>query len=459
VEKKETGMKSSCFVFLIIFLAGCSISKPENNEYEPFTCLIHPENRVYMPEEEIVIGFNYKINPDTIDGVTAIEVSAEKELNVTVDDKKIIIKPPLPPESDLSISIDQSLKSFDNKPLMIGDEFSEKKETLDFKIETGAKLAEVVNTIPENSKSATIGVLFDSRVKIDFQEIEPQPYDLLQFDDWLVFSYESPLKKIIIKDILSVKRDEKIDEIAVELPEVKPTSGKLEYEYEANDNSVTVSIKDDSAIAAKLENLSVICPEKCSFCLNDLKPETDYDLTLTVFTTTAVKKKKISFTTEPEKPHIMISEIMHSPLGEPEKSWEFVEIYNNGTMDFDLTDCYIDDKNDSKGKDPLKPAEAQDSLIIKPGETALVTGNEAAFGDADTLWLMVDDTTVADSGLTGSETVQILCEKEGIEKIEAQADPTVVNTEKGFSVNFDSSGHSCSSEEEGGSPGDYFECM
>lgn len=452
-------MKSSCTIFLVILLAGCSISKPESNEYEPFICLIYPENRVYMPEEEIVIGFNYKINPDTVDGVTAIEISTETELNVDVDDKKIIIKPPLPAESDLSVSVDPSLKSFDNKPLMIGEEFSEKKETLYFEIETGAKLAEVVDTIPEDSKSATIGVLFDSKVKIDFQKIEPQPYDLLQFDDWLVFSYESPLKKIVVKDVLSVKRNEKINEISVELPDTKPVSAKLEYNFEADDSSVTVSINDDSAIAAKLENMSVICPQKCNFTLKDLKPETDYDLTLTVFTTTAIKNKKINFKTEPERPHIIISEIMHSPLSEPEKSWEFVEIYNNGTMDFDLTDCYIDDKNDSKGKDPLEPADAQSSLIIAPGETAIVTGNEAAFGEVNTLWLIVDDTTIADAGLTGSETVQIICEREGIENLEAQADPSSVDTEKGYSANYDADGHGCSSEEEGGTPGEYYECM
>ena len=452
-------MKSRILIIALIFFSGCDVSKPDKNEYEPFVCLIHPENRIYMPEEEITIGFNYEINPNTIDGVTAIDPSTETELTVKVDNKRVIIIPPLPPESSILISIDQSLKSIDNKPLMIGEEFSEKKETLDFEIETGAKLAEVVQTIPEDSKSATIGILFDSRVKIDFQEIEPQPADLLQFDDWIIFSYKTPQESITMNDVLAVKRDEKIDEVTVELSENEPVYAKLEYSFEANDNSVSVSIKDDSAIAAKLENQSVICPQKCSFALNNLKPETDYDLTLTVFTTTKIKKERICFTTEPERPHIMISEIMHSPLGEPAKSWEFVEIYNNGTMDFDLNDCYIDDKNDSKGKDPLEPADSQSNLIIKPGDTALITGNEAAFGDADTLWLMVDDTTVADSGLTGSETVQILCEKEGVEKIEAQADPSEVDTEKGYSVNYDADGHSCSSEEKGGTPGDYYECM
>ncbi len=451
--------KSSVFILISLFFLSCDISKPEKNEYDPFVCLIHPENRVYMPEESIVIGFNFEVNPDTIEGVAAIEPATEIELTVEVDQKNVVIKPPLPAESEILISIDQSLKSIDNKPLMIGEEFTEKKETLDFEIETGPKLAEVIQKIPEDSQSATVGVLFDSETKIDFQEITPQPADLFQFDDWIVFSYKSPVNSITLKDVLSVKRNEKIEKISIDLPETEPQPGTLEYEYTASDNSVSVLIRDESAVAAKLENLSVICPKSCSFSLKDLEPETDYVITLSVFTTTEIKKELLSFTTEPEKPHIIISEIMHSPIKEPEKSWEFVEIYNNGKMDFDLTDCFIDDKNDAKGIDPLETVDLEASMILKPGETALITGNEASFGEINTLWMMVDDTTIADGGLTGSETVQIICEKEGVKTLEAQADPSAADTEKGYSINFDSDGHACSSENEGGTPGKYSECL
>jgi len=451
-------MKNKLLISLLFFVLGCDISQPENSKYDPFICLIHPENKIYMPEEEIIIGFNFEINPDTIHGISVVEQESETELPVEITGKNIIIPPPLPAESKVLISIDQALKSVDNKPLKIGAIFSEKDEILTFEIETGAKLAEVVEIIPKDTKSATVGVQFDSAVKIDFQEIDPKPADLMQFENWIVFSYNSPVTSITLSDVKSIKRDEEI-ELSITLPKEEPKSGKLEYSYTVSDNSVTVSLEDDSAIAAKLENLSVICPGNCTVSLGDLKPETEYVLTLSVFSTTEVKKELISFKTEPIKPHIMISEIMHSPLKEPEKSWEFVEVYNNGTMDFDLANCFIDDKNDSKGKDPLEPVNADGNTILKPGDTALVTGNEASFGDINTLWLLVDDTTIADGGLTGSETVQIICEKEGVETIEAMADPSSVDSDKGYSVNFDAAGLGCSSENEGGTPGEYCDCL
>lgn len=452
-------MKNSLALFLLFMLFSCNLSTPDKSIYEPFVCLVHPENRTYMPEEIITIGFNFEINPDTIDGVKVTELPTETKLSVKAQKKSIIIEPPLPPESKLLISIDQSLKSVDNKPLMVGEEFSEKKETLNFEITTGPKLAEVAEIIPDDTRSATIGVLFDNKVKLDFQKISPKPVDLLQFGDWIVFSFDKIQNSVVMNDVLSVKRDEKISEIRVELSENTPDSDKLEYDHVVSDNSVSVSIKDDSAIAAKLENTATICPKKCTISLNNLEPESDYVFTLTVLTTTGIKKESIRFTTEPEKPHIMISEIMHSPLNEPEKSWEFVEIYNNGSMNFDLSSCFIDDKNDSKGKDPLEAADGDSNLILKAGETAVITGNEATFGDLSVLWLIVDDTTIADAGLTGSESVQIICENNGVENIEAQADPSTVDTEKGYSVNYDSDGHSCSSEEKGGTPGEYYECM
>jgi len=451
-------MKNKLMITFLLLFISCDLSKPQGNEYDPFVCLIHPENKIYMPEEDITIGFNFEINPDTINGILAVEPESETELPVEIIGKNVLIPSPLPAESMVLITIDQALKSVDNKPLKIGENFSEKKETLNFEVETGAKLAEVVEIVPKDTKSATIGVRFDSEVKIDFQKIDPKPLDLMKFDSWIVFSYSSPVNTITLNDVTSLKRDEEI-ELTVNLPNEDPQSGNLEYNYTVSDNSITVTLEDGSAVAAKLENLSVICPGICTFSLKGLKPETEYVFTLSVFSTTEVKKELISFKTEPVKPHIMISEIMHSPLKEPEKSWEFVEIYNNGTMDFDLADCFIDDKNDSKGKDPLEPVNIDAGTVLKPGDTALITGNEATFGDINTLWLKVDDTTIADGGLTGSETVQIICEKDGVEILETQSDPKTVDSEKGYSVNFDAEGHGCSSEKEGGTPGEYSECL
>ena len=157
----------------------------------------------------------------------------------------------------------------------------------------------------------------------------------------------------------------------------------------------------------------------------------------------------------------MISEIMHTPSLEPQKSWEFVEIYNYSAMDFDLSNCFIDDKNDGKGVDPLAAKTEGAELILPAGGVAVITGNEAAFGDIlqkDALWLIVDDTTIADAGLTGNESVQILCDIDDVRTIVAEADPSSFKTDKGFSFTTDTSGKKCQSEVENGTPGVYAEC-
>ena len=91
----------------------------------------------------------------------------------------------------------------------------------------------------------------------------------------------------------------------------------------------------------------------------------------------------------------------------------------------------------------------------------MITGNEAAFGDIlpkDALWLIVDDTTIADAGLTGNESVQILCDVDGARTLVAEADPSSFKTDKGFSFTTDSGGRKCQSESENGTPGVYAEC-
>ena len=130
-------------------------------------------------------------------------------------------------------------------------------------------------------------------------------------------------------------------------------------------------------------------------------------------------------------------------------------------MDFDLSNCFIDDKNDGKGVDPLSAKNEGSDLILRSGEVAVVTGNEAAFGDIlppSALWLIVDDTTIADSGLTGNESVQILCDIDGVRTIVAEADPGSFKTDKGFSFTADAHGKKCQSEVENGTPGVYEEC-
>ena len=130
-------------------------------------------------------------------------------------------------------------------------------------------------------------------------------------------------------------------------------------------------------------------------------------------------------------------------------------------MDFSLENCFIDDKNDGKGVDPLAAKTEGAELILRSGGVAVITGNEAAFGDIlpkDALWLVVDDTTIADAGLAGNESVQILCDIDGTRTLAAEADPGTFKTDKGFSFTADTSGRKCQSEVENGTPGIYAEC-
>ena len=180
-----------------------------------------------------------------------------------------------------------------------------------------------------------------------------------------------------------------------------------------------------------------------------------------VWTKTGKVSRTFAVETDEAAPHIMISEIMHTPTLEPQKSWEFVEIYNYSAMDFDLNNCFIDDKNDGKGVDPLSAKNEGEDLILRAGEVAVITGNEAAFGDilpSSALWLIVDDTTIADSGLTGNESVQILCDIDGVRTLVAEADPGSFKADKGFSFTADAHGKKCQSEVENGTPGVYAEC-
>ena len=196
--------------------------------------------------------------------------------------------------------------------------------------------------------------------------------------------------------------------------------------------------------------------------MEGLEPEKKYEVSAEVWTKSGKVSRTFSVETDEAAPHIMISEIMHTPSLEPQKSWEFVELYNYSAMDLDLSNCFIDDKNDGKGVDPLAAKNEGEELILRSGGVAVITGNEAAFGDVlptSALWLIVDDTTIADAGLTGNESVQILCDIDGVRTLIAEADPSTFKTDKGFSFTTDTSGRKCQSEVENGTPGVYAECQ
>jgi len=247
----------------------------------------------------------------------------------------------------------------------------------------------------------------------------------------------------------------------VTLPEKEPGRSDVSFDPSVTDAAFSLSVKGDSVVALALENSFFMCSKGCTAVLDGLEAEKDYEVTAEIWTKTGKIVRTFAVKTDEASPHIMISEIMHTPALEPQKNWEFVELYNYSAMDFDLSNCFIDDKNDGKGIDPLSAKNEGTDLILRAGKVAVITGNEAAFGDLlpqDALWLIVDDTTIADAGLTGSESVQILCDVEGALTLAAEADPSGFKTDKGFSFTVDAHGGNCQSEVENGTPGVYAEC-
>lgn len=455
-------MKKFVFsAFFAVLCTSCGIDEPEAAVYEPFVCTGFPEERVYYPEETIVFNFNMPVNPNSLKGFSVSSENTGEFDSVDVSGNSVRILPPLPAEDNLFVTLTSALKSLDNKPLMTGEQFSENKEVKEFVYKTGKKLPEVAEIIPDDSKSATVAVRFDSAVEIKIKDVEPKPADMMKLDEWYIFIFDKPLNLFKILKAESLSRDHELNDIEVTLPSDPPKDSEVTFESKSTDTSFTLSVKGDSVVALALENSYFICHKGCLAAIDGLEPEKNYEIKAEIWTKTGKTSRTFSVKTDEASPHIMISEIMHTPSLEPQKSWEFVELYNYSAMDFDLSDCFIDDKNDGKGIDPLSAKNEGAGLILHSGGTAVITGNEAAFGDIlpkDALWLIVDDTTIADAGLTGNESVQILCGIDDALTLVAEADPGSFKTDKGFSFTVDARGRKCPSEVENGTPGIYAEC-
>ncbi|MBQ3369246.1 lamin tail domain-containing protein [bacterium] len=449
-------------VISAVFCISCGLDAPEPNVYAPFRCVEEPENRVYYPEEKLVFKFNSDVNPNSV--ASGFSVSSEnvgKLESIVVSGDTVTVLPPLPAEDNIFITMTSALKSSDNRPLMTGEQFSENKEIRELLYETGKKLPEVAEIIPDDSRSMTAAVRFDSAVEIKFSDIEPKPEDMMKLDEWYVFLFSKTVDSFTVKKAKSAERDYELENVKIELPSNEPEKSEVSFDSSVTDTTFSLSVTGDSVIALALENSYFICRKGCTAVLDGLEAEKNYEVNAEVWTKTGKVNRSFAVETDEASPHIMISEIMHTPSLEPQKSWEFVEIYNYSAMDFDLSNCFIDDKNDGKGVDPLSAKNEGSDLILRSGEVAVVTGNEAAFGDIlppSALWLIVDDTTIADSGLTGNESVQILCDIDGVRTIVAEADPGSFKTDKGFSFTADAHGKKCQSEVENGTPGVYEEC-
>lgn len=449
-------------VISAVFCISCGLDAPEPNVYAPFRCVEEPENRVYYPEEKLVFKFNSDVNPNSVaSGFSVASENVGKLESIVVSGDMVTVLPPLPAEDNIFITMTSALKSSDNRPLMTGEQFSENKEIRELLYETGKKLPEVAEIIPDDSRSMTAAVRFDSAVEIKFSDIEPKPEDMMKLDEWYVFLFSKTVDSFTVKKAKSAERDYELENVKIELPSNEPEKSEVSFDSSVTDTTFSLSVTGDSVIALALENSYFICRKGCTAVLDGLEAEKNYEVNAEVWTKTGKVNRSFAVETDEASPHIMISEIMHTPSLEPQKSWEFVEIYNYSAMDFDLSNCFIDDKNDGKGVDPLSAKNEGQNLILRSGEVAVVTGNEAAFGDIlppSALWLIVDDTTIADSGLTGNESVQILCDIDGVRTIVAEADPGSFKTDKGFSFTADARGRKCQSEVENGTPGVYEEC-
>ncbi len=445
-----------------IFCISCGIDAPEPNVYAPFRCVEEPENRVYFPEEKLVFKFNSDVNPNSV--AAGFSVSSEnlgKLESVEVSGDTLTVLPPLPAEDNIFITMTSALKSSDNRPLMTGAQFTENKEVRELFYETGKKLPEVAEIIPDDSKSMTVAVRFDSSVEIKFSDVEPNPEDMMNLGEWYVFLFSQTVGSFTVKKVRSAERDYELENVKVGLPSNEPEKSDVSFDSTVTDTTFTLSVKGDSVIALALENKYFICRKGCTAAIDGLEAEKKYEVQAEVWTKTGKVSRTFAVETDEAAPHIMISEVMHTPVLEPQKSWEFVEIYNYSAMDFDLSNCFIDDKNDGKGVDPLSAKNEGTKLILRAGAVAVITGNEAAFGDIlppSALWLIVDDTTIADSGLTGTESVQILCDIDGTRITVAETDPGSFKTDKGFSFTADTHGSKCQSAVENGTPGVYEEC-
>lgn len=451
-------MKRFLLMIAMIF-AGC-VNPPEKKEYVPFECSYMPEERTYFPEESLEFHFNMDINPLSREGFSAVSSISGSTLPFKIEKNAIFLTPPLPANDTIVIVITSGLKSIDNRPLQIGGSFTEEKKTITAQYMTGNPLPAATGHLPESSKSASVAIKFSSPVQIKKTDIDPEPEKVISFDEWHLFIFKKPEKTVLIKKASPPDRDEVIENIEINLPDKEPAEEDADISYEATDSSISVNISDDSAVAAVVNGSFSICDKKCTIVIGDLEPSKKYDLSIEIYSTTGTKYSDSYAFTEAPAPHIMITEIMHTPAGEPEKNFEFVEIFNHGELDFDLTGCFIDDRNDGSGRDPLSLKNVELLPVLGPGMTAVITGNEAGLSSisSDSLWFAVDDTTIADAGLTSNESVQIICLRNEEMIIEDSFDPSGIDCERGYSVNVDSKGTVCISAETGGTPGIYYEC-
>lgn len=110
---------------------------------------------------------------------------------------------------------------------------------------------------------------------------------------------------------------------------------------------------------------------------------------------------------------LAITEVWANPPGSSseEKHYEYIEIENITEEQLELSGCTVADsiEQDPTGEDPLLylagEGGCESPTCLAPGRRALIVGNAFAGDPGQALLLAVDDSTIADGGLTNTEPV------------------------------------------------------
>ncbi len=454
-------MQKIILLFIFFLFLGCSFDQSiEKNEYDYFTVKSFPEKSEFYPEETIKFVFNQE---PTVDSKSKITFTCEENVDCSPEikiEKKILTISNLPPNDTLQIVFNIGIKSTENKPLTFKNKeniFSSEKKS--FKYTIGPKLPILKEVIPSKDTISKVYFLeFSNNVSLEKSNISPQPKELFGKDESFLLLFDETPKKITIKNLKTPIRNGKIKEISFS-PTKQKESNEIKTTMTCTDISCNISFSGKGLLAIKKDKEIAKCLGKCDETEKNLTPQTTYSKDFVLFTMQGKITKELTYTTKKETAHIMISEVMHTPKNTPEKSWEFVELFNNSNKDFDLKDCIIDDNNDGKGADPLISTVNQ--TILKPGEFAVIVAKESALIPIlsnTTNLFTVDDTTIADGGLTSQESIQIKCPDITKQLKTVAFFQGGIRTQRGFSVIIDENSQTCESSKEGGSPGEEESC-
>lgn len=439
-----------------LFCVGCERFSLTENKYEYFEVVTTPEERVWYPEETLFFTFSAPLDTDSLNAVTiAYEGDPVNTTAITATGDTLSVSDLLP-DATLTITIASALKSVDHQPLVTKNEEGYGSTPQEFIFTIGPAFPAVAQIFPgETLRSENIALRFTGPIDAKKMTVTPQPVETVAQDNGLLLSFSAAPTELTITGLASPLRSGSVPDITLSFSEKAPASAEPTVTETILDSAVSFTIEGDGLVAAALDEVLAVCDGDCTLTRDGLTPGTDYSFDLTLYLTDGTTTVTREVSTLPPAPHIMISEVMHTPAGEPEKNWEFVELYNFGTLDFDLTTCTIDDRADGAGEDPLVPL-VEGDVILKPGEYAIILGSESTLHltiDTDPHVYFVDDTTLADGGLTSTESVQINCIVNEAISREAFYDGLFKGADRGQSVVIDTAGRVCASAEQGGTPG------